>query len=60
MTSNRPYRLSMEVDEAISEILSNSGTQFDPNIAKEFVKLLEGNKQSMERKYLDNKFLLKK
>jgi diguanylate cyclase (GGDEF)-like protein/putative nucleotidyltransferase with HDIG domain/PAS domain S-box-containing protein len=42
MTSERPYRKSMEEREVISEIRKNAGTQFDPQIAKIFVeKVLE-------------------
>jgi len=41
MISERPYRTyrkSMSIEEAISEIKKNSGTQFDPTIAKIFVE----------------------
>lgn len=33
MTTNRPYRGAMSVSEALREIRSCSGTQFDPNVA---------------------------
>ncbi len=37
MTSDRPYRKAMSKDDAIKEIIRNSGTQFDPKIARIFV-----------------------
>ena len=43
MTSNRVYRKSMEVDEAITELTKNAGTQFDPNIVDVFKNLLYNN-----------------
>jgi len=41
MTSDRPYRKKMTKREAIEEIRRCSGTQFDPEIAKAFIKILE-------------------
>jgi putative nucleotidyltransferase with HDIG domain len=41
MISERPYRSyrkSMSIDEAVSEIKKNAGTQFDPSISKIFVE----------------------
>lgn len=37
MRSNRSYRKALSKKEAIQEIKGKAGTQFDPNIAKEFV-----------------------
>ena len=39
MTSHRCYRKSRSPDCAIGEILENSGTQFDPNIAEFFINI---------------------
>jgi len=32
MTTNRPYRLSMTLEDALNQIKTNSGTQFNPDI----------------------------
>jgi response regulator RpfG family c-di-GMP phosphodiesterase len=39
MTSERPYRQSMTMEEAQSEIKRCSGTQFDPAIVEAFLKI---------------------
>jgi diguanylate cyclase (GGDEF)-like protein len=41
MTADRAYRPALDWKEAMEEIKRNSGTQFDPNIAKVFVALME-------------------
>lgn len=41
MTHDRVYRKAMSQEDALSEIVANSGTQFDPNIVKIFVKSFE-------------------
>lgn len=41
MVNDRPYREAMSKKEAIKEILSNSGTQFDPNLSDEFINLIQ-------------------
>jgi len=43
MTSNRPYRTKLTVNEAINEIIKNAGKQFDPELAKIFVEMLTNN-----------------
>lgn len=40
MTSDRPYRKALTKEAALKEILDNSGTQFDPGIAKVFVNIV--------------------
>ncbi|TEB14157.1 Cyclic di-GMP phosphodiesterase response regulator RpfG [Pelotomaculum sp. FP] len=40
MTSDRPYRKAMSVEEALTEIINNSGTQFDPDIVEVFVQIV--------------------
>ena len=41
MTSNRPYRTAMSREKAIEELLAGSGTQFDPEVIKAFVRVLQ-------------------
>ena len=44
MTSNRSYRGYMAQDTVKKEIEKNSGTQFDPIIAKEMIGIIEADK----------------
>ncbi len=41
MTSNRPYRNAMAVEEATRELLRYAGTQFDPALVDAFLHLLQ-------------------
>jgi len=41
MTSDRPHRPCLSKQQAISELRKNSGTQFDPNVVEEFIKIVE-------------------
>lgn len=41
MTSDRPYRLAMANEDAMEEIIRNSGTQFDPEIVDAFIRVIE-------------------
>ena len=41
MTSDRPYRGALAHDDAMAEIASNSGSQFDPDVVREFERLME-------------------
>lgn len=41
MTSDRPYRRALSIDEAIAELRTCSGTQFDPKIVEVFVNILK-------------------
>ena len=40
MTTTRPYRNALSVDEAVNELKKFSGTQFDPKIVEIFISLL--------------------
>ena len=41
MTSDRPYRDSMGIERALHEIRGGSGSQFDPEIVRTFVEMIE-------------------
>lgn len=41
MTNDRPYHKAMSSEEARAELLRCAGTQFDPNLTAEFVRMLE-------------------
>lgn len=41
MTTLRPYRQSADIQSAISEIRNNSGVQFDPQVVKAFLKVIQ-------------------
>jgi ribonuclease P protein subunit RPR2 len=41
MTTDRPYRKAMSIDDALHEIDRHAGTQFDPELAREFLALCE-------------------
>ena len=41
MTTDRPYRKARSVTEARAEIERNAGTQFDPQLAEAFLRLMD-------------------
>ncbi len=43
MTSDRPYRKALSREEATAELARNSGSQFDPEVVRQFIDLLEKN-----------------
>jgi len=46
MTSDRPYHRSNSIDEAVIEIVKESGKHFDPDVVKAFVKVIKGEKHT--------------
>ncbi|MDQ0148232.1 diguanylate cyclase [Eubacterium multiforme] len=51
MTSNRPYNKRKTYDEGMEELKACSGTQFDPEIAKVFIDLINENKDKLGELY---------
>ncbi|MGH9354918.1 MAG: HD domain-containing phosphohydrolase [Terriglobia bacterium] len=49
MTSDRPYRRSLSFETAFEEIRSQSGRQFDPDIANAFLSVPAGVWQGIQR-----------
>ncbi len=50
MTSNRPYSTCMSVNAALNEISNCSGTQFDPVMARIFIKLVRDGKIKVDHR----------
>ncbi len=44
MTSDRPYRKALTLEDTLEELKRNKGTQFDPEIVDVFVKVIEKDK----------------
>ncbi|MBW2422854.1 MAG: response regulator [Deltaproteobacteria bacterium] len=54
MTSDRPYRKALPIDDVVLELHKYSGTQFDPVVVDAFLKLLEDEGEAFISK--DQKF----
>jgi putative nucleotidyltransferase with HDIG domain len=48
MTSDRPYRKALPLEDAMAELRYGSGRQFDPRIVEVFMRLAEGGKIDLE------------
>lgn len=44
MTTDRPYRKALSMEDALKELEKNKGTQFDPVLTKIFIKLFDEGK----------------
>ena len=40
MTSDRPYRAALSLEEAVAELRDNAGTQFDPSVVEALLEVL--------------------
>ncbi|MCL6635791.1 MAG: HD domain-containing protein [Peptococcaceae bacterium] len=49
MTSFRPYRVSLGMQEAFEELQRHSGTQFDPEVVFTFLEVMRESRDHMER-----------
>jgi putative nucleotidyltransferase with HDIG domain len=47
MTSDRPYRRALSVEETLTELKRQSGRQFDPGLVKIFVWLISAQKNNL-------------
>lgn len=45
MASDRPYHLAKSINEILAEVVRCTGTQFDPVVAKAFVRIVERQKE---------------
>jgi len=45
MTSDRPYRKALPVEEAIRRLEQGAGSQFDPNVARVFMQMVRAVKK---------------
>ncbi len=52
MTSDRPYRRAMPVADAVTEVSSFSGAQFDPDVVEAFLILMRGKAEPVEARPL--------
>jgi diguanylate cyclase (GGDEF)-like protein len=53
LTSVRPYRRAFSHEEAVAELLSHSGTQFDPQLLEKFLQMLEKHLSDLEATMID-------
>lgn len=54
MITDRPYRKGLPVSYAVEELRRGAGTQFDPQLAPVFAKLIEGHEIALTEQLWDN------
>jgi HD-GYP domain-containing protein (c-di-GMP phosphodiesterase class II) len=47
MTTDRPYRPALSIDQALTELDDNAGTQFDPAVAKVVIGIIEKDRSGL-------------
>lgn len=50
MTSNRPYRSALPREEALKEIVSKAGSQFDPEVVEAFISVVREEPEPRARR----------
>lgn len=50
MTSHRPYRMALPEEEAMSRLVQGAGTQWDPYVVQNFVKILRTSGPQREQR----------
>lgn len=60
ISSHRPYRASLGIEEAINEISKNSGKIYDPDAVKACIYLLKKNKIKLQKENYQTNFLYQK
>jgi len=53
MTSERPYRAAVTMDDAIAELRRCSGTQFDPGVVAVFCTVCAGIREALRSAHVD-------
>jgi two-component system cell cycle response regulator len=53
MTSERPYRATRPMDEALAELRRCAGTQFDPQVVAVFCTVAEGIRDALRTAHAD-------
>lgn len=49
MSSRRTYRDSLPIEKVKQELIENSGTQFDPEMAQAFIEIIENNYDEIKK-----------
>jgi diguanylate cyclase (GGDEF)-like protein/putative nucleotidyltransferase with HDIG domain len=49
MTTDRPYRKALSLDQAVSELKRNIGIQFDPQLTEIFIRLIQDGKITVNK-----------
>ena len=52
MTSDRPYREAMGVEQAMAEIRRGAGTQWDPDVVRVFVRMIEDDPPTEDEEFV--------
>ena len=51
MTTDRPYRKALSLEDAFDELRQCGNTQFDPNLVERFIAIVRTNAQTQQRQY---------